>query len=109
MKRTFTKYPKNYVRATSKSKIDMVKPSELGMSIEPYDTGHGVYITNYVWENTSSKILYDAIDSDDVSILISEYPNGKFWWIESRGLSDRAFSALKKEMARLFPNSSYLT
>lgn len=108
MTKHFTKYPSNYVQAMSRSKTEMVKPSELGMDVEPYDTGHGVYITNYVWENTSSKLLYQAIDNDDVSILISEFPDGKFWWIESRGISDRAFSALKKEMSRLFPNSSYL-
>ena len=109
MKKRFTKYPSNYVQAMSRPKIEMIKPSELGLDVEPYDTGHGVYITNYVWENTTSKTLYQAIDNDDVSILISEFPDGKFWWVESRGLSNQAFSALKKEMSRLFPNSSYLT
>lgn len=106
-KRRFTKYPKNYVQAMSRPKIDMVRPSSLNLDTEPYDTGYGTNITNYVWENTTSKLLNDAINRDSVSIFISGYPNGKMWWIEDRGISDRAFSALNKEMARLFPNSAY--
>lgn len=104
MKRTFTKYPSSYVKAST----DRPKPSTLGFDVsykEGNDNRYGTYITNYVWENTKSKLVYDAIDSDDVDILKRD----TFWWIEPRGISNRAYSALIKEMHRLFPNCKHIT
>ena len=100
----FKRFISGYIKASE----DRVKPSTLGFDVsyeEGSDSKYGTYITNYVWENTDSKLVYDAIDHDDVSILKKD----NFWWIESRGLSNRAYSALIKEMQRLFPNCKHIT
>lgn len=104
MTRRFTKYPSSYVKAST----DRPKPSTLGFDVsyeEGNDGRYGTYIDNYVWENTNSKLVYDAIDSDDVSIVKKD----NFWWIESRGISNRAYAALINEMRRLFPNCKHIT
>jgi len=95
------------VMGAGRPKVEITRPSELGLDPEPWDTGYGVNITNYVWENTQSAILNDAFNRDKISLFISAYPNGKLWWFEGTGVSEREYKALMKEMTRLFPNSAY--
>ena len=48
---------------------------------------------------TNSKLLYNELNRDKASIVTK---NG-MWWIESRGLSNRAYEILEREMKRLHP------
>lgn len=88
--RKFTKYPSNYVNAsTSNERL-------WGLGDEDEND-----ITWEVFDNTNSVELQNAID--DIGFAI--YSDGNFWWVEDWGntIPNDIFDILNEEMFRLYP------
>lgn len=64
-----------------------------------------VYVDTFLADNTKYKSVFNAWNRDEFSIVVYK---SEFWWIETRtggrGLSDRTYRLIKREMKRLFPN-----
>lgn len=90
--------PKYVVRKDVAKYLDDIENESLNEEVE-YLSGTDLM------KKVNSKLLRNEIDSDKVSVL----HNGKVWWTESRGLSNRAFNILIKEMKRLYPDWVHLT
>lgn len=63
------------------------------------------YITEYLAENTIYKSVYNEWNSDRFSIVVLD---DKVWYTESRGVNDRTWRIIYREMKRLFPNLTWI-
>lgn len=56
--------------------------------------------TEELAENTTYKSLFNEWNMDRFSIVVMD---GKYWYVESRGLTARTCNILHREMKRLYP------
>jgi hypothetical protein len=63
------------------------------------------YVDEYLAENTNYKSVYNEWNRDNFSILVLD---NAVWYVESRGVSDRTYKIIKREMKRLFPKLKWL-
>ena len=63
------------------------------------------YITEEVVNNTKYKSVFNEYNRDNYSIVVID---GKVFYIEARGISDRTHKLVVKETKRLYPGLHYL-
>ena len=58
-----------------------------------------LYITESIAMNTCYKSVFDAYNDDKFSVVVY----GDSFWIERRGLSERTYKLIVKQVKRAFP------